>query len=311
MIPGEIHKHCQIPKNCQCKWLLVSSRVPGTFASFSGFLLKFCFCTDTLGSIEWLSPEPRLHIGDCFEIRKWSLKTLWSAVIKAPFFSTRYGSTIASSPRGPCNFSPLADLAISVFRRMSINTVFKQILTLLEYGLWRWFVSRIGVRVSVFWNFVIHQIFPEFLQPLRNFRIYRVSPFPQQRVSPFFSCFFLFFWIFICLVNIGWPWSLMNRIWHLHGRDVTLSSILPFSSLDFTYSWFWRRAGRRCWAMTPLSWKCPRSWWVRSRRRIWQAIPFQMRCGFLTIDPFVGLPVFIAKLSERQYCWHVFEEFHS
>ena len=24
-----------------------------------------------------------------------------------------------------------------------------------------------------------------------------------------------------------------------------------------------------------------------------------MRCGFLTIDPFVGIPVFIAKLSER------------
>ena len=30
--------------------------------------LKFLFCTDTLGSIEWLSPAPRLHLGDCFEI---------------------------------------------------------------------------------------------------------------------------------------------------------------------------------------------------------------------------------------------------
>ena len=26
---------------------------------------------------------------------------------------------------------------------------------------------------------------------------------------------------------------------------------------------------------------------------------------FLTIDPFVGIPVFIAKLSKRQYCWRV------
>ena len=26
---------------------------------------------------------------------------------------------------------------------------------------------------------------------------------------------------------------------------------------------------------------------------------------FLTIDTFVGIPVFIAKLSERQYCWRV------
>ena len=32
---------------------------------------------------------------------------------------------------------------------------------------------------------------------------------------------------------------------------------------------------------------------------------------FLTIDPFVGTPVFIAKLSERHYCWRVVEDFHS
>ena len=44
-------------------------------------------------------------------------------------FCTRYGSAIASSARGPCNFGPFTDLAISVFREMSINTVFTQILT--------------------------------------------------------------------------------------------------------------------------------------------------------------------------------------
>ena len=35
----------------------------------SGFLVKFCFCTDTPGSIEWLDPVPRLRIDDCFETR--------------------------------------------------------------------------------------------------------------------------------------------------------------------------------------------------------------------------------------------------
>ena len=49
--------------------------------------------------------------------------------------STRYGFAFASSARSPCNFGPLADLAISVFREMSINNVFTQILTSLEYGL--------------------------------------------------------------------------------------------------------------------------------------------------------------------------------
>ena len=32
---------------------------------------------------------------------------------------------------------------------------------------------------------------------------------------------------------------------------------------------------------------------------------------FLTIHPFVGIPVFMAKLSKRQYCWRVFEDFHN
>ena len=50
-------------------------------------------------------------------------------------FCTKYGSANASSARGPCDFGPLADLAISVFREVSINTVLTQIPTSLEYGL--------------------------------------------------------------------------------------------------------------------------------------------------------------------------------
>ena len=44
-------------------------------------------------------------------------------------FCTKYGFAIASSARGPCDFGPLADLAISVFREMSMTIVFTQILT--------------------------------------------------------------------------------------------------------------------------------------------------------------------------------------
>ena len=45
-------------------------------------------------------------------------------------------------------------------------------------------------------------------------------------------------------------------------------------------------------------------------------IPSLMRCGFSTIDPFVGIPVFIAKAfratntTKRQYCCRVLEDFH-
>ena len=41
--------------------------------------------------------------------------------------STRYGFAFASSARSPCNFGPLADLAISVFGKMSMNIVFTQV----------------------------------------------------------------------------------------------------------------------------------------------------------------------------------------
>ena len=43
-------------------------------------------------------------------------------------FCTKYGSADASSARGPCNFGPLTDLAISVFRELSVITVLTQIL---------------------------------------------------------------------------------------------------------------------------------------------------------------------------------------
>ena len=111
--------------------------------------------------------------------------------------STRYGSAIASYAWGFCNFCPLADLAISVFREMSINTVLTQILTSLECGLQKHFMRRTGVRVSMFKNFIIHQIFFEFLQP--------VSPFFQQRVSPFFL------WLFFSLV-LEFYWLGQHRV---------------------------------------------------------------------------------------------------
>ena len=40
-------------------------------------------------------------------------------------------------------------------------------------------------------------------------------------------------------------------------------------------------------------------------------IPFFNEMWCLTVDPFTRISVFIAKLSERQYCWRVFEDFHS
>ena len=84
-----LHRLCQIPRNCHCKWLWTFHSAPTTFASFSVFLVKFLFCTDTTRSIGWPSPAPRWDIDDCFEIHiiLWELCDF--AVIKSPKFSAR------------------------------------------------------------------------------------------------------------------------------------------------------------------------------------------------------------------------------
>ena len=46
-----LHRICQIPVNCQCEWLLVSSSAPRFFAFFL-FPVKFLFYTDKTESIE-------------------------------------------------------------------------------------------------------------------------------------------------------------------------------------------------------------------------------------------------------------------
>ena len=136
---------------------------------------------------------------------------------------------------------------------------------------------------------------------------------------------FFVFSDFVGLVNIRSPRSVINRCWHSYWRDVTLSSIFSFSSLNFTYCRWRRRGRRRWWGMTFLSWRWLWSCW-RSRRRSWQAWthkrnevlrvagypnPVFYQMWFLTVDPFKRISVFIAKLSERQYCWRVIEGFHS
>ena len=64
-------------------------------------------------------------------------------------FCTRYGSTNASSARGPCDFCPLADLAISVFTEVSINTVFTQIRTSRRRRLYLMMIHEKNWRVSL------------------------------------------------------------------------------------------------------------------------------------------------------------------
>ena len=133
---------------------------------------------------------------------------------------SRYGFAIASSAWSPCNFGPFTDLAISVFREMSINTVLTQILTSLFSRLQRGFMRRTGVRASLNWNFIIHQIFPEFLQPFRDLRIWRVAPFYR-------GFLFICFWVFVGLDFIRFPWSITKL--HTGTGEMSLSGASSLS----------------------------------------------------------------------------------
>ena len=152
----------------------------------------------TTASIGWLNPAPRVHIDDCFEIHNlhWELCDRCCNQINK-IFCTKYDFASTSSARSPSNFSPLTDLAISVFREMSINTVLTQNRTSRWRRLKRRFMRETGVWASAFRNSIIHHIFSVFLQPLRDFRTCAtwVGKQPVLSWSPFYLLLGIFGWL--------------------------------------------------------------------------------------------------------------------
>ena len=93
------------------------------------FLRSFCFARirlDPLGGYV-LHHDCISMIVSRFTIVAWDLVICCYQITK--ICGSRYGFAIASSARGSCNLGPLADLAISVFREVSVNTMFTQIRT--------------------------------------------------------------------------------------------------------------------------------------------------------------------------------------
>ena len=70
-------------------------------------------------------------------------------------------------------------------------------------------MRRTGERISLYWNFIIHQIFPEFLQPLRDLRIQRVAQFNRGFFFVFFC--FLLDWVPSCRPDLTGEMSLSIR----------------------------------------------------------------------------------------------------
>ena len=118
--------------------------------------------------------------------------------------------------------------------------------------------------------------------------------------------------------------------WHKHWMGIDPTQVFPFSSLTVAWyccSWRRRRPWGRCRMIALLSWKCHGGWRMRTgwktRWRAWNhnrneafriaryPNPVFNETWFLTVDPFIRISVFIAKLSKRQDCWRLLEDFHS
>ena len=77
-------KTCQNPRNCQCKWLLVTLSAPRTSLGSSGSTGKILVCTGVIVTNVLPSLVPPRHIDDCSAIHFLHWEMLWSAVIKSP-----------------------------------------------------------------------------------------------------------------------------------------------------------------------------------------------------------------------------------
>ena len=180
-------------------------------------------------------------------------------------------------------------------------------------------MRRTGVRNPVYWNFIIHHIFPEFLQQFRDLRITR---FPRSiGVSFLFVFGFLLAWVSSGLPELSSTEvdtgtgeepllipSSRSRIWisptvgeededEEDEEEEWLSCFIDVRKVDEDAEEELDKPGNH------------------DRNEVFRIAnypnPVFNEMWFLTIDPFVGLPVFIAKLTERQYCWRVIEDVHS
>ena len=85
-------KICQIPRNCRCEWLLVSSSAPRTSLGSSGSPEKFLFHMARIVTTALPNLVPPRHIDDCYAIHLLHRES-WSAAIKSPKFSA-LGTTV-------------------------------------------------------------------------------------------------------------------------------------------------------------------------------------------------------------------------
>ena len=273
-------------------------------------LRSFCFARMRLGPLG----GHVLH-RDCISMivsrfDNLSLRTLWSAVIKSPkLYSSRYGSANASSARGPCTYGPLTDLAISVFKGNEYqHFVYPNPHVLASIG------SKDDSWEELACDSIIHEICSEFLQPFRpvrnltgltslhsDLRFYLVwdfwLPWSTSLAVLSFQHVYLTQILETNLSHTGLPVGQSHhRLRVMVGEEDELEEDAGWSisSLEGVMVACWRgkTGGRTRWQTRNLD-----------RNEILRVSLYPIsvisEMAFLTVDPFIRVSVFIAKLSER------------
>ena len=91
------HKTCQIPRNCQCKWLLASSSTQGTSSGSYGSPEKFLFCTGRNCNHRVAKPCTTTAYRWLFLDSLFSLRTLWSNQ-NVPLWARLYQHVFCKKP---------------------------------------------------------------------------------------------------------------------------------------------------------------------------------------------------------------------
>ena len=172
------------------------------------------------------------------------------------------------------------------------------------------------VRVSAFRNSVIHEIFPEFSHH-SGMSEHNGSSRSQSWSSFLFGCGFLVglghngsprSFRSTCELDTGTGWESIPLRSFCARVSLSLNTVVvgevdcvPVLKQSLILK-------NQNWKKNSLTNQEPRS--ERSLRVALYSNTVFNKMWFLTIDQFIRMSVFIAKLSERQYCWRVFEDFH-
>ena len=161
-----------------------------------------------------------------------SLRTLWSAETKSPKFSARSTAPPLRLLHGPLVILVLWQ--ISPFRSLGKwiwSLCLPKSTLLLDVGskdtsweepAWESLCSGTLSSTRFSLNSCSHSGISELERP---------ESANNRSLRSLLGSFLFVFGFWVGFVNIGSPWSLINRSWHNYWRDVTLRSILSFSSL--------------------------------------------------------------------------------